>query len=81
MACGHLIGAICGAHGFTGINVIPYGDEATMAAVARRYGASYLVIEAAGAAGPIKSVYDRQADHYFTFLTDIDGTRIFRLGP
>ena len=61
--------------------VIPYGDEATMAAVAQRYGATYLVIEAAGAAGPIKSVYDRQADHYFTFLTDIDGTRIFRLGP
>ncbi len=61
--------------------VIPYGDEATMAAVARRYGATYLVIEAAGAAGPIKAVYDRQANQYFTFLDDIDGTRVFRLNP
>ncbi len=61
--------------------VIPYGDEATMAAVARRYGATYLVIEEAGAAGPIKAVYDRQSHQYFTFLSDIDGTRIFRFSP
>jgi hypothetical protein len=59
--------------------VVPYAEEASMAAAARRYGATYLVIEEAGAAGPIKAVYDRQSKQYFTFLSDIDGTRIFRL--
>lgn len=59
--------------------VVPYAEEAAIAAAARRYGATYLVIEKAGAAGPINTVYDRQAGQYFAFLSEIDGTRIFRL--
>ena len=61
--------------------VVPYGDETSMAAAAQRYGARYLVIEAAGAAGPIKGVYDRRDNRQFTYLSEIDGTRIFRFGP
>jgi len=61
--------------------VVPYAEEASIAAAARRYGAMYLVIERAGTSGPIRAVYDRTANRYFTFVSDIDGTRIFRLNP
>jgi hypothetical protein len=61
--------------------VVPYSDEASIAAAARRYGARYLVLEAAGAAGPIKDVYERRSSEQFIFVSDIDGTRIFRLAP
>jgi hypothetical protein len=60
---------------------IPYGDEAAMSAVASRYGAKYLVIEAAGAAGPIEEVYKDQASPRFPYLGDIDGTHIYRVAP
>ena len=61
--------------------VVPYANEAAIAEAARRYKAKYLVIEAAGAAGPIKDVYERKSNAYFTFLGDIGGTRIFRSIP
>ncbi|MGE5073616.1 MAG: hypothetical protein ACM3MF_09330, partial [Anaerolineae bacterium] len=61
--------------------VVPLGDEATMAQVAGRYGAKYLVIEAAGAAGPIESVYQNLASQRFPYLGEIDGTRVFRVAP
>ncbi len=61
--------------------VVPLGDEATMSGVAARYGAKYLVIEAAGASGPIKTVYDNSRSQRFSFLGDIDGTHIFRIIP
>jgi hypothetical protein len=59
--------------------VVPDGDEASMAAVADRYGAKYLVIEEAGAAGPIKVVYDNKNSQRFTYVGDINGTHIFRV--
>ena len=59
--------------------VVPNGGEVTMAAVAKRYDAKYLVIESAGAAGPIKAVYENKNSQRFTFLGDIDGTHIFRV--
>jgi hypothetical protein len=61
--------------------VVPYASEASIAAAARRYDARYLVIEAAGAAGPIKDVYERKSDQYFMFLGELDGTRVFWLEP
>jgi hypothetical protein len=59
--------------------VVPDGNEASMAAVADRYNAKYLVIEEAGAAGPIMTVYDNKNSQRFTYLGDIDGTHIFRI--
>ncbi len=38
-------------------------------------------MEAAAAAGPIKAVYDLKADEHLIFLSEIDGTRIFRFDP
>jgi hypothetical protein len=61
--------------------VVPLGDEASMAAVASRYDAKYLVIEAAGAAGPIETVYNNKTSQHFPYLGDIDGTHIFRIVP
>jgi hypothetical protein len=61
--------------------VVPYGDEETMAAAANRYGAKYLVIEAVGAAGPIKTVYDNKDSPHLKFLGDLDGTHIYKFLP
>ncbi len=61
--------------------VVPYGNATTMANVATRYDAKYLVLEAAGVTGPIKTVYDDKQDPHFDFLGEIDGTRIFRFQP
>jgi len=61
--------------------VVPYGDAAAMIAVARRYQARYLLIEAVGAAGPIRSVYQDTSSPSLQFLGEIDGTRIFRVPP
>src|SRR5512135_3287383 len=61
--------------------VVPYGDESVMVAAASRYGAKYLIIEAAGAAGPIESVYKNLSSQSFPYLGNIDGTHIFRVAP
>jgi hypothetical protein len=58
---------------------VPYSEAADLLAAARRYDARYLVIESAGAAGPIKSVYEDLDSTIFEFLGELDGTRIFRI--
>ncbi len=61
--------------------VVPYGDENSILAAATRYNARYLIIEAAGAAGPIKSVYENRQSRHFEFMGELDGTRIFQVKP
>ena len=61
--------------------VVPYADEATLFVVAMRYHAKYVILEAAGAAGPIKSIYDNLQSQHFSFMSEIDGTRIFEIEP
>jgi hypothetical protein len=61
--------------------VVPYGDAVSIRAAAARYGAQYLIVETAGAAGPIKSVYEDTTGEFFDYLGDVDGTRIFRIRP
>jgi len=61
--------------------VVPYGDEGTLFDVATRYHAKYVILEAAGAAGPIKSIYDNLQSQHFSFMSEIDGTRIFKVKP
>jgi hypothetical protein len=60
---------------------VPYASEPVMFLAATRYQARYLVIEAAGAAGPIQSVYDNEHSQNFKFLGELDGTRIFKVQP
>jgi hypothetical protein len=59
--------------------VVPYAGAADILAAARRYDTRYLVIESAGAAGPIKAVYDDVRSEAFEFLGELDGTRVFRI--
>jgi hypothetical protein len=65
--------------------VIPYGDETSLLEVARRFDARFVAIEAAGAAGPIKVVYDNSGDASLRFLGEINEpnnvTRIFEIRP
>ena len=61
--------------------VVPYGDESTMLLVATRYHAKFIILEAAGAAGPIQSIYDNKQSKNFSFMSEIDGTRIFEVNP
>ena len=58
---------------------VPYSEAADLLAAARRYDARYLVIESAGAAGPIRTVYEDLDSTTFEFLGELDGTRIFRI--
>jgi hypothetical protein len=59
--------------------VTPYGDADAIRAAARRYGAKYLILEKAGAAGPIESVYEDTTGQYFSYLGDLDGTHIYSI--
>ena len=59
--------------------VVPYGDSSSMLAAASRYDANYVIIEAAGAVGPIKTVYDDVRSTTFQFLGEVNGARIFRI--
>ena len=61
--------------------VIPDGDESTMLAVADRFHARYLIIEAAGASGPIATVYNNKQSQHLRFLGELGDTRIFEVQP
>jgi hypothetical protein len=61
--------------------VVPYAGADEMLAAARRYEVKYLVIENAGAAGPIKTVYEDVHNEAFELLGELDGARIFRIRP
>jgi hypothetical protein len=61
--------------------VVPYADSETILAVARRYAARYVVIEPAGAAGPIGQLYDARGADGLQMLGELEGTRVFLVSP
>lgn len=61
--------------------VVPFGDEQAVLAVAERYHARFLILEAQGSAGPIKSVYDNLQSQRLHFLSEIGDTRVFEIQP
>ena len=65
--------------------VIPYGDENSLLAVAARFHARFVAIEAAGASGPIESIYNNKGDSFLRFLGEVNEpnneTRIFETQP
>jgi hypothetical protein len=65
--------------------VIPYGDENSLLAVAARFHARFVAIEAAGASGPIETVYNSRGDSSLRFLGQVNElnneTRIFEIQP
>ncbi len=59
---------------------LPFGDEATILAVAERYNASYLVIEKGGTFEAIQDLYDNPRDNpSFIYLGEVDGARLYRI--
>ena len=65
--------------------VIPYGDENSLLAVAARFHARFVAIEAAGASGPIETVYNSRGNSSLRFLGQVNEpnneTRIFEIQP
>jgi hypothetical protein len=65
--------------------VIPYGDENTLLNVAKHFRARFVAIEALGASGPIKTIYDNKGDASLRFLGEVNEpnnlTRVFEIQP
>jgi hypothetical protein len=65
--------------------VIPYGDENSLLDAARQFHARFVAIEAAGASGPIETIYNGKGDSSLRFLGEINepnnDTRIFEIEP
>lgn len=59
---------------------LPFGDEATILAVAEKFGANYLVLEAGGTFDSIQDLYDKPDDNpIFIYLGEVDGARLYRI--
>ena len=65
--------------------VIPYGDENSLLDVAKLFHARFVAIEAAGASGPIETIYNSKGDLSLRFLGEVNepnnDTRIFEIQP
>ena len=65
--------------------VIPYGDESSLLAVVARFHTRFVAIEAAGASGPIETIYNSKGDSFLRFLGEVsepnNETRIFEVQP
>ena len=65
--------------------VIPYGDESSLLTMAKRFHARFVVVEAAGASGPIETIFNSKGDSSLRFLGEINepnnDTRIFEVQP
>lgn len=59
---------------------LPFGDESTILAVAKRFGARYLILEKDGTFESIKDLYeDPEGNPSFTYLGEVDGARLYRI--
>ena len=59
---------------------LPYGDEAVIQQVAKRYGAGLLVLESSGTFEAIQELYDHPGDNgAFIYLGEVDETKLYRI--
>jgi len=65
--------------------VIPYGDENSLLDVAKLFHTRFVAVEAAGASGPIETIYNSRGDSSLRFLGEVNepnnDTRIFEIQP
>ena len=60
--------------------VIPYGDEQTMLALARQFGARYLILESKAVLPQLKDLYENpRGREHFNYLDEFDGARIYEI--
>ncbi|KAF0108606.1 MAG: hypothetical protein FD146_492 [Anaerolineaceae bacterium] len=61
---------------------LPDGDAQTVLALARRYGARYLILEQGSVTKGLMDVYDHPADFPgLVYLGEVEGARVFELQP
>jgi hypothetical protein len=59
---------------------LPFGDEATIQAVAKRYSARYLVLEQGGTFAAIQDLYDHpQSDPAFVYIGEVNEAKLYRV--
>ncbi len=59
---------------------LPFGDESTILAVAKKFGARYLILEKDGTFDSIQDLYDHPEDNpSFTYLGEVDSARLYRI--
>ncbi|MBK9005359.1 MAG: hypothetical protein IPM31_00010 [Anaerolineae bacterium] len=57
---------------------LPFGDEATILAVAEKFDARYLVLEKGGTYDAIQDLYDiPEGNSNFIFVGEVDGARLY----
>jgi hypothetical protein len=62
--------------------VIPFGDQSTLLAIAKRYNATYAVIEKNSKFKDIKSLYDNPRENpSFIFIGEVDEAKLYRIEP
>ena len=61
---------------------LPFGDESTILAVAKRYGARYLILEKSGTFDSIQDLYQNpEGNPSFKYLGEVDRARLYRIEP
>jgi hypothetical protein len=61
---------------------LPFGDEATIEAVAERYDARYLVLEKDGTFAAIQDLYDDpQSNPGFVYIGEVNEAKLYHIGP
>jgi hypothetical protein len=59
---------------------LPYGDESTIEAVAKRYDAHYLVLEKDGTFDAIQNLYDDpQSNPVFVYIGEVNEAKLYRV--
>jgi len=59
---------------------LPFGDEATIKAVAQKFGARYLILEKGGTFDSIEDLYEHpDGNPSFAYLGEVDGARLYRI--
>ena len=61
--------------------VIPYGDEGVVLDLAAHFHARFVIVERAGAVGPIEMIYNNLSSRALHYLGEIDDARIFEVEP
>jgi hypothetical protein len=59
---------------------LPFGDESTILAVAKKFGANFLILEKDGTFDTIQDLYDHPQDNpSFKYLGEVDSARLYRI--
>ncbi len=59
---------------------LPFGDESTIKAVAKKFGARYLILENGGTFDSIEDLYKHPENNpSFIYLGEVDGARLYRI--